>query len=294
MCRIGIVGFGHLGQHLVQHILSEEGQQKELELAFIWNRTSSVVTDHADPRIRNLYIADLNDFSSYNPDIIVEVAHPTITETYGLLILQSAHYFCGSPTCFANPEMELALPAATSSSKEHSHALFVPAGALWGSLDIQKMAADNTLATLTITMKKNFHHLRLTGDLKVKLDEAIAEDRSGECVLYDGPVRSLCTLAPNNTNTMACAAIASLSAPASPLGFEGTRGILIGDSSLQGHIIEVTAEGADGYRVTSSRYNPAKAGAVTGNATFASFVSSLLSAVKVVRECRNPTGVRIV
>lgn len=292
-CRIGILGFGHLGQHLVDYILSDEGQQKGLQLAFIWNRTSSVVSENDDLRIRSLHLNDIKDFAAYSPDIVVEVAHPVITEMYGLLILKSANYFCGSPTCFANHDLEISLPTATRS--QNGHALFVPAGALWGSLDIQKMALDGSLTSLTVTMKKNFHHLKLHGDLKVKLDAAIVEDFQGECLLYDGPVRNLCSLAPNNTNTMACAAIASMSSVESPLGFEGTRGRLIADKSLQGHVVEVSAEGQDGFRVFSSRYKPAKIGAVTGNATFSSFVTSLLRAVEIVCDGRNPpAGVHIV
>ena len=31
---------------------------------------------------------------------------------------------------------------------------------------------------------------------------------AGEVLLYDGPVRGLCPLAPSNVNTMACAALA--------------------------------------------------------------------------------------
>lgn len=40
----------------------------------------------------------------------------------------------------------------------------------------------------------------------------------GDIVVYDGPVRALCPLAPNNVNTMACAAIAGHT-----LGFDGVR-----------------------------------------------------------------------
>ena len=49
-------------------------------------------------------------------------------------------------------------------------------------------------------------------------------DKEGECVLYEGPVRALCPLAPNNVNTMACAAIA---ANTPELGFDGVVGRLI-------------------------------------------------------------------
>lgn len=58
------------------------------------------------------------------------------------------------------------------------------------------------------------------------------ENLEGEQILYSGPVRQLCPMAPNNVNTMACAAIA-----AHNLGFDKTQGILICDNSLKAHII---------------------------------------------------------
>ena len=44
---------------------------------------------------------------------------------------------------------------------------------------------------------------------------------NNDCI---GPVRELCALAPNNVNTMACAAIA-----AHNLGFDGVTGCLVAD-----------------------------------------------------------------
>ncbi len=92
-------------------------------------------------------------------------------------------------------------------------------------------------------------------------------------VLYDGPVRALCPLAPNNVNTMACCALA-----AHNLGFDRVVGRLVADDSLDAHIVDVDVTGAGGFAVHSSRHNPAGVGAVTGNATFESFVSSMLIA----------------
>ena len=66
-------------------------------------------------------------------------------------------------------------------------------------------------------MKKHPSSFKLNGNIaeinsKVK-DEAV--------VLYEGPVRPLCSLAPNNVNTMAAAAIA-----ASNLGLDNVIGKL--------------------------------------------------------------------
>ncbi|KAF2351014.1 Aspartate/homoserine dehydrogenase NAD-binding [Trinorchestia longiramus] len=44
------------------------------------------------------------------------------------------------------------------------------------------------------------------------------------------------------------------------------------------HIVVVEVGGKGGFKVTTERYNPAKLGAVTGNATYNSFLSSVVAA----------------
>ena len=112
--------------------------------------------------------------------------------------------------------------------------------------------------------------------------------------LFVGPVRNLCSLAPNNVNTMAGAAIA-----AHNLGFDHTFAKLIADPALVNlsvrlptfsielksalfslrdyHIVEYQCSGENGFCVKMRRENPAKQGAVTGSNTYFSFLSSVLS-----------------
>lgn len=47
-------------------------------------------------------------------------------------------------------------------------------------------------------------------------------------ILYEGPVRDLCPLAPNNVNTMACLAIFGI-------GFDRTVGRLVSDPETDSH-----------------------------------------------------------
>ena len=97
-------------------------------------------------------------------------------------------------------------------------------------------------------------------------------------MLFEGTVRDLCPLAPNNVNTMATAALAV----SSSLGFDGTRATLICDPRLTTMAIDVEARGKEpapgkpGLVVHSNRVNPSAPGAVTGMATFQSFLRSLL------------------
>ncbi|CAM4623528.1 unnamed protein product [Lepidochelys kempii] len=108
------------------------------------------------------------------------------------------------------------------------HTLYVPRGALWGGEDIQRMDDRGVLQGLKVTMIKHPDSFRLEGALRERLGAARA-------VLYEGPVRALCPLAPNNVNTMAAACMAAPS-----LGFDGVQGCLIADPSLPDwHVVEV-------------------------------------------------------
>lgn len=60
-------------------------------------------------------------------------------------------------------------------------------------------------------MTKHPSSLKLNGELKKRNDEV----KDKPVVLYEGPVRELCPLAPNNVNTMAVASMA-----AGNLGFD--------------------------------------------------------------------------
>ncbi|XP_068748464.1 aspartate dehydrogenase domain-containing protein-like [Montipora capricornis] len=261
--RVGVVGFGHLGQFLVGEILRRD----DLELTFVWNRTISLLEGQVDDKY---ILKDLHCFKERTPDLIIEVAHPSITAEYGESFLDVADYMIGSPTAFANSDVENKLRKKASSGR---HGIYIPSGALWGGSDIKKMADRETLQGLKVTMKKHPSCYKLNEPLKTKN----AQVKSEAVVLYDGCVRDLCPLAPNNVNTMAAASLA-----AHNLGFDKTQGCIVADPSLDAHVVEVDVIGPgqqqNRFTVKTVRHNPASSGAVTGNATYASFLSSMLGA----------------
>lgn len=268
-CRVGIVGYGHVGQFFVEKILNDAAVGAKLELAFVWNRSA----DKLAALPPELVLHDLADFASRGADLIVEVCHPAIAKEFGPRFLAAADFFVGSPTAFADADTDAALRAATAAG---THSAYTPVGALWGGSDLARLSAHGQLASLAITMKKHPLSLKLEGELATKL--AAAADKDGEVVLFDGPVRELARLAPNNVNTMAAAAIGCPS-----LGFDGVVGRLVSDRSLDAHVIDIVAAGprrADGsqFKVSTCRYNPAPPGAVTGAATYTAFLGSLLDA----------------
>jgi len=272
--RVGIVGFGHLGQFLYEKICTDALVSSNLEVGFVWNRTKDKIMSYAGPSPvpSSLVLEKLEDVSKFHVDVIAEVSHPDIAKEYGLSMLEHADIFIGSPTALADESFESKLREAANHGK---HGVYIPSGALWGADDIQKMADLGTLKSLSVTMKKHPTSLKVLAPL----DELVKNHISGqENVIYEGPVRALCPLAPNNVNTMACAALAGHT-----LGFDKTIARLVADDRLSAHIIVVEAVGPEtpGYGhfiVKSERTNPAPPGAVTGQQTFLSFLASLLRA----------------
>lgn len=273
--RVGIVGFGSLGQFLAEKILTDAKASAAFELAFVWNRSPDKVDAFVPALPDGVKCRDLADFPKYGADVIVEVSHPDVTRAWGAAFLAHADFYCGSPTAFADPAIDAPLRAAAASGP---FGVYVPAGALWGAVDIAKMADRGTIKYLAITMKKHPASLKLEGVLGEKVAALQAAGTPGESVVYEGSVRGLCPLAPNNVNTMAAAAIA-----AHTLGFDGVQARLVSDPSLEAHVITIDVRGAPGadgqcFRSFTERYNPAPPGAVTGLATYASFLSSLFFA----------------
>jgi aspartate dehydrogenase len=278
--RIGILGFGHLGQFLYQHLQNESQLTAgAFEFAFIWNRTKEVFNKYDQPLNQELIVDTIEEGLQRSPNLVIEVAHPDIIEKYAVKILDVCDLFVGSPTALAQASLEAVLRKKTMSS---GHAIYVGAGAFWGAEDIAKMSEANTLRSLTVTMKKHPASFKLNEPLHSKLIDAQVKlgDEQGEIIVYDGPVRELCRLAPNNVNTMAVAATL-----ASHLGFDGVRGRLIADGRLADrHVVEVELTGPSTtigdqppveFHVKTVRTNPAAVGVVTGKGTLLSFLSSV-------------------
>lgn len=278
--RIGVLGFGSLGRYLCEHIVANRDAHNSstdgLELAFVWNRsvdkfrgTPTTVPESLWLSGPDLGAAFVEWERSHGPvDLIAEVCHPRVIEDEIERLLHHADVLVGSPTAFANSKLEAAVRDLLADPAQR-HGCYLPSGALWGVDDIVKMQRMGTLERLSVTMKKHPSSFKLHEPLHSRLVSYASDTAENEpFLIYDGPVRELCPLAPNNVNTMACAAMAGP-------GFDATHARLVADKSLNAHIVGIDVEGSDGFSVTTQRNNPAADGAVTGSATYNSFLSSL-------------------
>lgn len=79
--------------------------------------------------------------------------------------------------------------------------------------------------------------MQVEGELIQKLREYENDSNAqGEFVVYEGPVRTLCPLAPNNVNTMATAALAAHS-----LGFDVVKARLVAGMYIDIHTFRTHA-----------------------------------------------------
>ena len=278
--RVGVLGCGSLGEFIIREIAKSDA----LDLAFAWNRTDerldALVAAGLVPAAARCGAAELPGATArFSADVVIEVCHPAVTAAAAEAVLRAgADFVVGSPTALADSALLASLRAAAAAAG--GGGLYVPAGALWGASDIARMSARGSLSALTVTMAKHPASLKLGGELGERLAAWVAGGADGRLVLYEGPVRALCPLAPNNVNTMAAAALAAHGS----LGFDGVVARLVADASLAAHVITVDVRGAAPagggapFHAITERYNPAPPGAVTGAATFAAVWASLLEA----------------
>ena len=257
--RVGIVGYGKLGKFLAQAIQESE-LKNTYELSFVWNRDPNKIGKEIPTE---KIITKLSDFQQHPSDLIVEVAHPIVSQQWGVAFLEHCDYMAGSPTAFAQQKTEDALREAAS-----KNGLYIPRGALPGLEEVLSMKQAGTLAKVAITMKKHPSSLKFSGPLSFDLQTLV-----GRQTVYQGPLRSLCGYAPNNVNTMAVLSMAS------ECGFDHVQATLIADTNLEHHITEVSLLGplrnGQRYSLDLIRKSPAGAGAVTSSATFHSFLRSM-------------------
>ena len=236
--RLGIIGFGYIGEAIYRRALADPA----FDIAFVWNRSPGRLSGIP----ASVVLADLNDFAGRSPDLVVEMAHPSLTAAYGEAFLGFCDYMPLSVTALADAHSLEALLAACD---RHGRSLFIPHGALIG-LDNLVEGRDNW-AEVSVTFKKHPDSLDLTA---VSIDPAALGEAS---TVFEGSVREAAALFPRNVNTMATCALATL-------GFDRTRARVIADPRLSSMVAEVRATGKDGSRFETMREEAAVGVSGTG------------------------------
>lgn len=70
-------------------MLEKEEYRNDYEVAFVWNRSPDKMEGEVP---EHLVLHDLAAAATMTPDLIVEVAHPSIVADYGTLLLKTADF----------------------------------------------------------------------------------------------------------------------------------------------------------------------------------------------------------
>jgi len=253
--RIGIAGYGFIGQHLCRTIADNEDWG--LELAFVWNRNP----DKLSALPRHLVLDDLAQATGRMPDLVVECAHPDVTVQHGEGFLRVADYLPLSVNALADDALKACLERT---ARAHGRRLFIPHGALIGLDNLVEVR--DMWEEVSITFRKH------PANIDFSESGMNPADIRRATVLYDGSVRGISHLFPRNVNTMTTCALATV-------GLDRCRAVLIADPSLNVAIAQVCARGKDGSIHESRKVQPVAG--VSGTEMLAAQIGSVLRAAHV-------------
>lgn len=225
MLRIGVIGLGAIGQHLVDHISATAG----LELSFVLTRTPRPGAA-GDGRA---VVSALTPGLLGACDLVIEAAHPEIVARYGEQILEHADLMVVSAGGLVDDLRREALIAA---AVRHGRRIVVPYGALAG---LEALAGRPSMwRAASITFVKPPHAF-----------EPAPADAAARTVLYDGPVRGVAERYPRNVNAMVTFALATA-------GLDDSRAVLISDPAQAVATLEFEVVGEDGGTLRVAKSQP--------------------------------------
>ena len=266
MISLGLLGFGNVGQS-IWHAINENPEFKnKFKIDFIWNRSQKVFNEFNELGVE-VVSSDIQVAigRSSKVDLVIECAHPIVLSNFGLDIIRQTDLMISSPTAFAQHSFRSELFNFLNAAK---HTCYIPIGASVGLWDLIRLERNGELDSFSVTMKKHPDSFRIDDALvEVKLHEA--REANKEVILAKRTIDEINQLAPQNTNTMALYALA-----AGENGFSNF-GEIVADRRLESHIVELTCIAKNGLAMKFQRVNPSKQDAVTGSATFSSFLNSL-------------------
>jgi predicted dinucleotide-utilizing enzyme len=260
--RIGLIGFGYIGSYVYKEIQSRS--ELGLEIAFVHDLAPGRLAGVPD----DLVLYDIKAFASLRPDLVVEMAHPSVTQACGEMFLRETDYMPLSVTALGDDALRERL---LETARSRGTGLFISHGATVGLENIYE--GRELWEQVTVVMKKSPKSLDFTAAPQFRPAEL-----TKPTVLYDGPTRGVCPLFPRNVNSHATVALAGI-------GFDRTRSVLVADPALHVSVIEISAQG-QGVSMKIERSNPLKgvSGVFTLNSTLAA-ISRAKGATATMQLC---------
>lgn len=207
--KVGLIGYGLIGE-TVRNLIDGD-PENGMQVVFIHDADSKRLEG-----LGSLALEDLADFDSRGADLVVEMAHPSVTVKWATTILAKTNYMFISVTALADQAIEEAILAT---AMKHGTRAYVPHG---GVVGMDALLENRDVFTeVNIVMKKPPGNIDC---INVGIDPDTITEAT---VLYDGPTRGICPKFPRNVNTHASIAYAGI-------GFDRTHSLMVADPSLTG------------------------------------------------------------
>ena len=232
--RIGLIGFGFIGQYL----LAKAEKDDFIEIDFVYDLDPQRTTDLKP----SLVLTSMSQLPDRNVDLVVEAAHPQAVRDLAADIIKQADLLIFSLTSFADDTFRKKMAGRAEVA---NRCIYIPHGAVLGLDGLHD--GREVIDAVSITTVKHPRNLGL-------VDEAIQEPAT----IYEGATRGACDKFPRNVNVHAAVALAGL-------GFDRTVSKIVADpgTDRMAHTIHVKGKGLE-WELKIESY---AVGAVTGSYT---------------------------
>ena len=215
MKRIGIIGYGLIGQYINGHL----NELNDVKTAFIYDLNPEVTAKLHSYTVLSTPEQVSQYMESHPVDLVVEAATYQAVQQLAPVILPYADMLTFSSCAFADQDFSDQIQAV---GRQYGHSIYIPHGAVLGYDGI--FDGREILEEVSITTTKK----------PKNLGSSVTE----RTVLFQGPTREACKKFPRNVNVHAGIALAGL-------GFDKTVSRIVADPDVEGntHLVEVKADG---------------------------------------------------
>lgn len=224
--RIGLVGFGAIGQSIAAHL--QNSPASEIGLAAICVRPGQAeVASRTSPS--GVFVTEsIRDLIQCRPDVIVEAAgHGAVVAHAEEILLAGLDLFVLSVGALADPDLRARLAAAAAGRRG---GICVPPGALAGFDGLRSLRKAGLKSVTYISTKPPAAWRGTPADGAYRLGEL-----GRRTVIFRGNAAEAALTYPKNANLAAAVALAGV-------GFEATRVELVADPEATGNTGTVLAQ----------------------------------------------------
>ena len=225
--RIGIIGSGYIGRALYESFAGSE-----IEVARVFDQSPENVAQLP----ADIATTDVEAFvgSLAGLDLVVELAHPSVSVQLGERILSKTSYMPCSVVALADEALRDRLLAT---ARRAGTKLFVPHGAVVG---MDNLLEARSWQSATITFRKP----------PASIDASASASGADETVLFEGSAREIAGKFPRSVNAMVACALATV-------GLDATTTRMVADRRF-GNVLrgEFEFTGANGSRLTIIKEEP--------------------------------------